>query len=100
MLLSAWMFLGVVAILSTGVAVSTNDDAKATLAGIVGTLSWGAWSWGALDIRVVEGSTTYQFAQPELTWIGIAIALVPAYIMLFGPFEAISRVREPEQQDV
>lgn len=100
MLLSAWLFVGLVAILATGVAVTTSDDSKGTLAGAVGTLMWGTWSWGALDLRVVNGSTTYQFAQPELTWLGVAIALVPLYVFLLGPFNAVRRVREPEQQEV
>jgi hypothetical protein len=100
MLLSAWLFVGVLALLATGIATSTADDAKAILAGITGALAWGYWAYGALDLRVVKGSTTYQFSQPELTILGVAVGLVPLFVALTGPFEVVKRVREPGDQEV
>lgn len=110
MLESAWHFVGVVAILATGIAVSTktavagaypNDDGIAIFSGIVGFLSWGTWTYGTLAVDIVTntGSTVTQ-SMPALTYFGIAMALVPGYIALTGPAEIISRYRDPQTKDV
>jgi len=100
MLFGAWLFVGVIALLATGAAVSTRDNAKAIMAGIAGALAWGYWAFGALDLRVVRDSTTYQYSQPELTILGVALALVPLFVALTGPFEVVGRVREPRDEEV
>jgi len=106
---SAWLFVGVISILATGVAVatqtellgaSTNADGIAILSGIVGFVSWGVWTFGTLDVRVVGDSVTYTFSMPPLTFLGIVLMLVPGWIALTGPIEIASRYKQPESKEV
>lgn len=109
MLESAWLFVGGVAFVWTlltviGAVVAAGrgetGDALATVAGVVGFVLWGVWSFGSLNIIVVGEVVTYHYAQPELALVGIVLALVPGYIALTGPIELISRWRETEPRDV
>jgi len=110
MLESAWLFVGVVSILATGVAVgtqtellgaSTNADGIAILSGIVGFVSWGVWTFGTLEIETpIEGNPDLVFASPALTFLGIVLMLVPGWIALTGPIEIASRYKQPESKDV
>jgi expansin (peptidoglycan-binding protein) len=111
MLESAWLFVGTVAILSTGVALSTktevaglygSDDGIAIFSGIVGFLSWGVWSYGALNLELVTNTgEIVTMAIPEVTYFGVAMALIPGYIALTGPAETISsRYRDTEAKDI
>jgi len=111
MLLSAWLFVGVLGILATAVAVTTqtqmaagmpNDDGIAIMSGVVGFLSWGVWTFGTLEIEApIQGSPDLVFSHPELTMLGIVWMLVPGYIALTGPVEIIRRsVSNPEHREV
>lgn len=100
MLESAWLFVGCVAILATAAAVLTNDDGVAIVAGVLGFVTWGVWTYGSLDVRAVGDSVTYTFSMPSLTILGIAFALIPAYIALTGPTEIINRHREPNAEEI
>lgn len=109
MLESGWLFTGVVAILATGVALSTQtetvaksgqSDGIAIMSGIAGFVSWGVWSFGTLDVTVVGDSVTYSFSLPSLTMLGVMLALVPGYIALTGPADIIARSREPNSREV
>lgn len=91
MLESGWLFVGVVAILATALALFTDDDGVAILAGTAGTITWGVWTYGTLNVRVVGDSVTYTFTMPSLTLLGIMLALLPAYIALTGPVELVAR---------
>lgn len=101
MLESAWLFIGLISAIATSGAVLTNDDALAIVLGIMGFFSWGAWTYGSLDVRVVGDSVTYSFTMPSVTLFGIIMLILPLYIALTGPIEAInSRVRNTQQEDV
>jgi len=109
MLLAVWLFIGVIGIGSTTIALSTqsegarlwpNDDAVAIISGVVGFISWGLWTYGTLNIEVAGDSTVYTFSTPAVTYFGIALALVPAYIALTGPVNIINRTRDTSAKDV
>jgi hypothetical protein len=93
MLTDAWVFIGVVALVATSAAVITDDDGIAIVGGVVGFVSWGVWSFGALDLTKVAGGGTETFTMTGVAYLGIMLALLPAYIALTGPVEIVSRAR-------
>lgn len=106
---SAWLFVGTVAFVWTlttvAIAVyadSADDtgDSLATLAGAIGTVSWGVWTFGTLDVRVVSEGVTMSFTMPAVTVLGIAFALIPFYIFLTGPIDMIRGVRSPSVDEI
>lgn len=100
MIESGWLFTGLLATLATAAAIITNDDGFAVMAGIVGFVTWGVWTFGSLNVEVFADSTTYTVSTPELTILGIAWALVPGYIALTGPVNIIQRYRDAEMRDL
>lgn len=110
MLESAWLFIGFIALAATAVALSTkseaatlwgNDDGVAIFAGIVGFLAWGVWTYGTLNVEVVTDSGVEVFSMPSVTYFGVAMALIPAYIALTGPADIIRRAaRNPSTDDL
>lgn len=97
----AWLFVGLVAILATGVAIFTDDDAVAIMFGVAGFVTWGVWTFGTLEISVVGGGDAPEMYQmPALTFLGVALALLPGYIALTGPIEVISRHRDTRMEDI
>jgi len=110
MLESAWLFIGVVAMLATGVAVSTktkvagaypNDDGIAIFSGVISFISWGMVAYGALNIEVItETGEIVSYSMSSVTYFAIALALVPAYIALTGPVDIVRRARNPDAKDV
>jgi len=100
MLESTWLFIGLGAFLTTGVAVLTTDDGVAIMSGIVGFLSWGFLAYGSLNLKVVGDSVTYSFSQPGVTMWCVMMALVPGFIALTGPTDIINRYREPATEEL
>lgn len=100
MILQAWLFVGVVAILASGMALLTTDDGVAVLTGVLGFVAWGVWVFGSLNLQVVRDATVYTFSSPVVAFIGIAFALVPAWIALTGPVEIIGRWREGDHREL
>lgn len=109
MLESAWLFVGRIAfawtVLTLIGAVYIGDPSQpgeglATIAGVVGFVLWGVWTFGTLQIQVVDNGTEFVFTHPELTILGIAMALVPGYIALEGPIELVSRARNPRMEEL
>ena len=100
MIAQAWLFVGGVAILASGLALLTDDDGLATLTGILGFVAWGVWTYGALDVNVVRDATVYGFSEPAVAILGIAFALVPGWIALTGPIEIVSRYRNVRQDQI
>lgn len=110
MLESAWLFTGVVAVLTTGVALSTQTptvaqnpqaDGIAIMSGIAGFISWGIVAFGSLNIEVVtQDGTVEVFALPEIALLAVMFALAPGYIALTGPADIIARSRDPSSRDV
>lgn len=109
MLESAWLFVGRVAVVWTLVALAASAyfddgngraDALCSNAGVVGFVLWGVWTYGTLDIEVVDGGTTVAFSHPELTILGVAMCLVPAYIALSGTLDLFARAKSPSVEDL
>lgn len=110
MLLAVWLFVGVVAILSTGVALATQTsvartmgdaDSIAIVSGIIGFIAWGYWSFGAIELEVVTDSgSTVTFNLPEIALLGVALAILPGLIALTGPTDLIQRARQPESREL
>lgn len=109
MLETGWLFVGRIAMLWTVLTVAGaayvrpddhTGDALATVAGVVGFVLWGVWTFGALDVEVVDNGGTVTFSQPELAIVGVTLALVPGYIALTGPINIIGRAREPDMREV
>jgi len=109
MLESAWLFVGFLALVFTILALLTqsqvartfgNADGIAIVVGAIGTILWGVFAYGSLDVTVVDGGVSFQFTMPTITITAIAIALVPAYVALTGPAEMIeARWRDMEPED-
>lgn len=100
MLSTAWVMVGLVAILSTVGAVLTSDNGVAIVAGVVGFITWGIWSFGALDVTVVSSGGVETFSMPEIAFLGLMLALLPAYIALTGPVEIVARARSGDVDDL
>lgn len=100
MLLSAWLFIGVLALLASGVAIATEDNGIAMVAGTLGFVLWGLWAFGALNVEVVDNGSTLTFELVEVAIVGFAMAMIPGYIALTGPIELISRHRDPDVRDI
>lgn len=109
MLESAWLFVGRIAMVWTVMTVAAavyvdpvddTGDGLAIIGGVVGFVMWGVWTFGTLEVEVVDGGTTVVFQQPELTILGVVLALVPGYIAMTGPIELINRARQPKTDDV
>lgn len=100
MLESAWLFVGAVAILATGLALYTTDNGVAMMMGTLGFITWGVWTFGSLDVRVVGDSVTYSFTMPAVTLLGIVLALVPGFIALTGPLDLVTRARSPDVDEI
>lgn len=100
MLLAAWLFLGALAVLTTGIALLTSDDSLAIITGILGMLSWGLFAYNALEVEVVDAGTTVTMTMPSVTIISLAFAVVPTLIALTGPVEIVARVRDTTQDEV
>jgi len=97
---SGWLFVGAVAAVATAGALLTEDDVLAIMAGVIGAVSWGLFSYGSLDVRVVGDSVTYSFTMASLALFGLMMVIPPAYVALTGPIEAVSRVRQTTQEEV
>lgn len=81
----AWLFLGGIAAVASVVAVVTDDNAIAVVAGVIGCLAWLLWSFAAYGgVETADGTT---FQMWPLALFGTALALVPGVIALTGPVE-------------
>jgi len=110
MLESAWLFSGALAILASGVAVSTQtqtgaqnpaSDNIAILSGIAGFITWGVFAFGSLNVEVVaQDGSVESFALPEITLLAVMFALVPGLIALTGPADTIESHLDPDRREV
>jgi len=106
---TAWLVIGLLAILATvGAGITQtelvrtvgNADGIAMVTGAIGTIAWGIWSYGALAVEHIAPSTTYVFSMPAVSVLGVALAIVPAYVLLTGPYEMLSqRYQDMDPQD-
>lgn len=106
MLESMWLFIGRVAFVWTllvvggAVYLDARDDGLAIVGGIIGFVMWGVWTFGTLNVEVVDAGVVYEFSSPAATLLGIALALVPGYIALTGPIEIIDRAADTRLEDI
>lgn len=100
MLESAWLFIGCIGVLTSAGALMTTEDAMAMVFGSIGFVTWAIWSYGSLTVEVVGNTEVFEFAMPSLTFLGIAMALLPAYIALTGPIELIERHKSGDLDDL
>lgn len=110
MLESAWLMVGFIALVATGVAVTTktqgaalfpNDDAVAIYSGLIGFVSWAIWTYGSLNVIVVGDAVTYSFSMPAVTFFGLAMSTIPGFIALTGPVSIARRAMDkPTAEDV
>ena len=100
MLLQAWLFIGVVALVASGVALMTSDDGLAVMTGILGFVTWGVWVFGSLNLSVVRDATVYTYSLPAVAIVGIAFAIIPGFIALTGPVEVIGGWRSVSQREL
>lgn len=91
--MATFLFLGALGVLTNAAAILTSQDTFAIMAGTVGFVVWGVWSFGALNVREVTRCCVQQYSFPPLAIIGLMFALVPAYIALTGPLELAARAR-------
>lgn len=106
MLESAWLMLGTMAFVWTVLIVfasayfpeAGNDIAM--VGGTSGAILWGVWTFGTLQVEVVEGATVYEFAMPSLTLVGLVMAIIPLYVAVTGPVELMARYRDPDQREI
>lgn len=106
MLESAWLFTGVIGILATASTIyfaaanSPEDDAVVIASGAMGFITWGIWTYGTLNVEVVDGGAEFTFTMPELTLLGVALALIPGVLALTGPTEIVSRYRDGDPREL
>lgn len=109
MLESAWLFVGRIAFAWSVLVVlaavyfdpaDSAGDGLVMIGGVVGFVVWGVWTFGTLEIIVVDGGSELAFTHPELTILGVAMALVPGYFALTGPIDLISRARRPDTDEL
>lgn len=109
MLESAWLFVGRIAFGWTIVTLlaavyfdpeDSSGDGLAIIGGTIGLVLWGVWTYGTLEISVVDAGSTVTFTHPELTFLGVAMALIPGYIALTGPIDLINRARQPRTDEM
>lgn len=109
MILSAWLFVGCIAFVWTLVTLlaavyfdpqDSSGDGLSIIAGTIGFVLWGVWTYGTLEISVVSNGTELTFTHPELTILGVSMALIPGYIALTGPIDLINRARQPKTDEI
>lgn len=109
MLESAWLFLGLMAFVMTLVALFApawatarggDGDGLAIICGVVGFVLWGVWTFGTLEIVVISQGSELVYAESELTFLGVILALVPGYVALTGPIELVGRAFDPTLDDL
>lgn len=91
----AWLFIGVVAILTTGATLATDDDGAAILLGIAGFASWGMVAYGSFDVTMLSGGSEFSYTMPAVTIFAVGLSLIPLYIALTGPIDLVTRATDP-----
>lgn len=90
-----WVFLGVIAAAATYVALSTPDDQRVIIFGLIGFLTWGLFAYGALSVQHVSANGVISIHRyPALTAWGLMMAAPNFYVALTGPLELVRNPRE------
>jgi len=99
MLQHTLIFLGVVALVATTLALRTSDDQLAIVGGLAGTLSWLLWAYSTLNVIAVSGGSEFTYSYPSLAAFGVAMAIPNLFVALTGPLQ-IARNREQLTNEV
>jgi hypothetical protein len=104
MIASVYLWLGTAAfvwtVMALVAAVATDANGLVTLSGVIGFVLWGVWSFAGLDIVVYSGGSSFDVASPELTLVGVVLAIPCGYLALTGPIETVSRAARGRLEDV
>lgn len=100
MISTVWLFIGAIATLVTAGTIHTSDDGWAIVLGIAGFLTWGLFAYGALEVTIVRNAVTYQYSMPIVTLFGLIMSLIPGYIALTGPADAIRNYRSGDPDEL
>jgi len=100
MLQSAWLFIGFVSIAITLLGLLTTDNALAMVCGAIGLVGWGIWTYGAFDVRVVSSGVTQSFTMTPVALFGLAMLMVPAWLLIKGPIGLASRYRDARAEEL
>jgi hypothetical protein len=94
MIQSAWLFIGAMGALATGAAFRSEDNADATLFGVVGLVTWLVWAYGALSIEIADGGVVFEFNAPAVALLGVVFASVPGVVAILGALEIFGEYNE------
>lgn len=93
MIWQGWLFIGVVGLIATYTALTTQQDDIAIMWGLIGVFSWALFSFQSLHVLVhAAGSSTpdsYSYAAVSV-W-GLALAIANAYVVLNGPIALVDQ---------
>lgn len=92
---SAWLFIGVIALLLSGATLFT--DLSDILGGLLAGLTWVLWAFGATNIEIYDtgASGSVQTGGEAIALLGAAFAVVMLLVMLAGSARALD-VRDTE----
>lgn len=77
MLQLTWLFVGVVALLTTvGALRSGYDTATRLIAGAFAMVLWAVWAFGAYSVEVVSHGEQFVYGYPQLAYVGFAGAVI------------------------
>lgn len=100
MLESVYLFIAVCSLIFTIATILTPDDGWAIVLGLAGFLSWGVLAYASLNIVVVADAVTYEFTQPIATFFCVIMSLIPGYVALTGPADAILNYKRADGDDL
>ena len=90
MLQLTFLFLGVIAAGATYVTLSTADDQKAIMFGLIGAINWALWAYSSLNVVVYDGSSNpLQHSDPALAALGVMLMIPNLFVALTGPLALI-----------
>lgn len=81
--------------------VIVKDWILTSLMGVIAFVGWGIVAYGSLNVEVVGGAVTYTYSMPYVAIFVAVFSLVPLYVALEGPAEAIGqRYSRPRTEDI
>lgn len=90
----AWVFLGLVALVTTVITLTTTDDQTAIITGLMATTGWALWAYSALNITVYSQGTLFTESYPSMALFGLLLAVPNLFVALTGPLALAKDPRE------
>lgn len=78
-------FLGIVALVFTGLTLTTADDQTAIISGLLGATTWTLWAYSTLNVTIYSGGSEFTESYPAFAALGLALAAPNAFVALTGP---------------